>query len=108
MLFSPGRQVLVGLYWRRHSIENISNEKRSRIHEYLSFRAAVKTDAGTAAAAHTDECKVLFARHSGIIPKDPADRIAAFKLRTQIELPHWNHTHRVGTSTTSAAVGKVK
>ena len=27
MLFSPGRQVLVGLYWRRDSIENISNEK---------------------------------------------------------------------------------
>jgi hypothetical protein len=62
MLFSPGRQVLVGLYWRRDSIENISNEKRRRIHEYLSFRAAVKTDAGTAAAAHTDGSKVRFAR----------------------------------------------
>jgi hypothetical protein len=63
MLFSPGRQVLVGLYWRRDSIENISNEKRRRIHEYLSFRAAVKTDAGTAAAAHTDGSKVRFARY---------------------------------------------
>jgi hypothetical protein len=27
----------------------------------LRFRAAVKTDAGTAAAAHTDESKVRFA-----------------------------------------------
>jgi hypothetical protein len=36
----------------------IGPEKRRRIHEYLSFRAAVKTDAGTAAAAHTDESKV--------------------------------------------------
>jgi hypothetical protein len=45
----------------------ISNEKRGRIHEYLSFRAAVKTDAGTAAAAHTDESKVRFARHPGAI-----------------------------------------
>jgi hypothetical protein len=63
MLFSPGRQVLVGLYWRRDSIENISNEKRRRIHQYLSFRAAVKTDAGTAAAAHTDESNVRFARN---------------------------------------------
>jgi hypothetical protein len=41
----------------------ISTGKRSRIHEYLSFRAAVKTDAGTAAAAHTDESKVRFARN---------------------------------------------
>jgi hypothetical protein len=38
----------------------IRNDKRSSIHEYLSFRAAVKTDAGTAAAAHTDESKVRF------------------------------------------------
>jgi hypothetical protein len=38
-------------------------DKRVRIHEYLSFRAAVKTDAGTAAAAHTDESKVRFARN---------------------------------------------
>jgi hypothetical protein len=37
--------------------------KRRRIHEYLSFRAAVKTDARTAAAAHTDESKVRFARN---------------------------------------------
>jgi hypothetical protein len=36
----------------------ISPAKRRRIHEYLSFRAAVKTDAGTAAAAHTEESKV--------------------------------------------------
>src|SRR5258705_10941203 len=62
MLFSPGRQVLVEPYWRRDSIENISNAKRRRIHEYLSFRAAVKTDAGTAAAAHTGESKVRVAR----------------------------------------------
>jgi hypothetical protein len=41
---------------------SISNDKRARIHEYLSFRAAVKTDAGTAAAAHTDESKVRVAR----------------------------------------------
>jgi hypothetical protein len=41
--------------------------KRARIHEYLSFRAAVKTDAGTAAAAHTDESKVRVARDSGSI-----------------------------------------
>ena len=40
-----------------------STAERRRIHEYLSFRAAVKTDAGTAAAAHTDESKVRFARH---------------------------------------------
>jgi len=32
----------------------LGNKKRRRIHEYLSFRAAVKTDADTAAAAHTD------------------------------------------------------
>jgi hypothetical protein len=42
----------------------ISTGKRRRIHEYLSFRAAVKTDAGTAAAAHTDESKVRFARYT--------------------------------------------
>jgi hypothetical protein len=42
----------------------ISPGKRRRIHEYLSFRAAVKTDAGTAAAARTDESKVRVARHS--------------------------------------------
>jgi hypothetical protein len=35
----------------------ITPVKRRRIHEYLSFRAAVKTDAGTAAAAHTDGSK---------------------------------------------------
>jgi len=29
----------------------------------------VKTDAGTAAAAHTDESKVRFARHSGVTVK---------------------------------------
>jgi hypothetical protein len=40
----------------------MGNDRRARIHEYLSFRAAVKTDAGTAAAAHTDESKVRFAR----------------------------------------------
>jgi hypothetical protein len=45
--------------------EVISTEKRPRIHEYLSFRAEVKTDAGMAAAAHTDKSKVRFARHSG-------------------------------------------
>jgi hypothetical protein len=39
------------------------NGKRARIHEYLSFRTAVKTDAGTAAAALTDESKVRFARY---------------------------------------------
>src|SRR3954469_6883809 len=53
----------------RHSLPvptsdwRIGNEKRARIHEYLSFRAAVETDAGTAAAAHTDESKVRVARH---------------------------------------------
>jgi len=71
MLFSSGRQVLVGLYWRRDSIENISNEKRARIHEYLSFRAAVKTDGGTAAAAHTDESKVRFARQPATMEESP-------------------------------------
>jgi hypothetical protein len=42
----------------------MGNDKRRRIHEYLSFRAAVKTDAGTAAVANTDESKskVRFAR----------------------------------------------
>ena len=45
----------------------IGPDKRARIHEYLSFRAAVKTDAGTAAAAHTDESKVRVARDSGIV-----------------------------------------
>src|SRR6266481_1394892 len=45
----------------------ISPVKRRRIHEYLSFRAAVETDAGTAAAAHTDESKVRVARDSGIM-----------------------------------------
>ncbi len=35
----------------------MSPGKRSSIHEYLSFRAAVETDAGTAAAAHIDESK---------------------------------------------------
>lgn len=39
-------------------------DKRSRIHEYLSFRAAVDTDAVTAAAAHTEGSKVRFARDS--------------------------------------------
>jgi hypothetical protein len=34
-----------------------------RIHEYLSVRAAVKTDAGTPEAAPSDESKVRFARH---------------------------------------------
>jgi hypothetical protein len=43
--------------------------KRGRIHEYLSFRAAVKTDAGTAAAAPTDESKVRIARDPGTIPR---------------------------------------
>jgi hypothetical protein len=47
----------------------ISTEKRPRIHEYLSSRAAVKTDAGTAAAAHTDESKVRIARDTGTISK---------------------------------------
>src|SRR3979490_1570122 len=58
----------------RHSLPvptsdwRIGNEKRARIHEYLSFRAAVETDAGTAAAAHTDESKVRVARYSpGIV-----------------------------------------
>jgi hypothetical protein len=46
-------------------IGRISIEKRRRIHEYLSFRAAVKTDAGTAAAAPTDESKVRFAVNRG-------------------------------------------
>jgi hypothetical protein len=41
--------------------------KRPRIHEYLSFRAAVKIDAGTAAAAHTDESKVRIARDPGVM-----------------------------------------
>src|ERR1700681_2499143 len=45
----------------------ITSGKRRRIHEYLRFRAAVKTDAGTAAAAHTDESKVRFARNPGAI-----------------------------------------
>jgi hypothetical protein len=40
--------------------------KRGRIHEYLSFRAAVKTDAGTAATAPTDESKVRIARNPAI------------------------------------------
>jgi hypothetical protein len=40
----------------------ITPGKRPRIHEYLSFQAAVKTDAGTAAAAHTDESKARFVR----------------------------------------------
>jgi hypothetical protein len=44
----------------------ISNAKRARIHEYLSFRAAVKPDAGTAAAAQIDESKVRFARNTGV------------------------------------------
>jgi hypothetical protein len=34
MLFPLGRQVLVGLYWRRDWIENISNEKRASIPVY--------------------------------------------------------------------------
>src|SRR5258708_299534 len=42
-------------------------DKRRRIHEYLSFRAAVKTDAGTAAAAHTEERKGRGARYPGTI-----------------------------------------
>jgi hypothetical protein len=46
------------------TLERIGTGKRVRFHEYLSFRAAVKTDAGTAAAAHTDESKVRFARYS--------------------------------------------
>ena len=45
----------------RFGTVNYSLQKRGRIHEYLSFRAAVKTDAGTAAAAHTDGSKVRFA-----------------------------------------------
>jgi hypothetical protein len=50
---------------RLRAIFRISPRKRRRIHEYLSFRAAVKTDAGTAAAAPTDESKVRVARHTG-------------------------------------------
>jgi hypothetical protein len=46
--------------------KGIAPQKRRRIHEYLSFRAAVKTDAGTAAAAHTDESKVRVARNPAI------------------------------------------
>jgi len=41
-------------------------KKRSRIHECLSLRAAVKTDAGTAAAPHTDGSKVLIAGDTSI------------------------------------------
>lgn len=40
------------------------SSKHRRIHESLSFRAAVRTAAGEAAAAHTDESKVRFARGS--------------------------------------------
>ena len=53
---SPGTMVGTNL---PHYKED-GTDKRVRIHEYLSFRAAVKTDAGTAAAAHTDESKVRF------------------------------------------------
>ena len=49
--------------------KGIAPQKRRRIHEYLSFRAAVKTDAGTAAAAHTDDSKVRIARQPPGTPK---------------------------------------
>src|SRR5258705_13473619 len=47
----------------------ISPDRRARIHEPLSFRAPVKTDAGTAAAAHTEGSKVRIARNPGPIPR---------------------------------------
>jgi hypothetical protein len=51
---------------RTDRLLRIRNGKRRSIHEYLSFRAAVKTDAGTAAAAHSDESKVRVVRDSGV------------------------------------------
>ena len=53
-------------------LESERTDKRRRIHEYLRFRAAVKTDAGTAAAAHTDESKVRIARYPGGIERSAA------------------------------------
>jgi len=41
---------------------SIGNSKRPRVHEPLSFQAAVNTHAGVAAAAHTDGSKVRVAR----------------------------------------------
>ena len=62
------KAVLTSDIRRTHCQHSIGNEKRASIHQYLSFRAAVKTDAGTAAAAHTDEGKVRIARDStGIV-----------------------------------------
>jgi hypothetical protein len=41
----------------RTDVPRISDGKRGRIQKYVSFRAAVKTDAGMAAAAHSDQSK---------------------------------------------------
>jgi hypothetical protein len=51
--FGKQTQVFGKLRSRQFS-DGIRPEKRRRIHEFLSFRAAVKTDAGEAVAAQPD------------------------------------------------------
>jgi hypothetical protein len=59
----------------------ITPHKRRRIHESLSFGAAVETDAGEAVAAHTDGSKVRAVRHPGITGSLPQGNLVGLYSR---------------------------
>lgn len=94
----------------------IGTDKRSRVYEYLSFRAEVKTDAGTPAGAYTDGSKVRVARHPlamGINISNFGYMQNQLGVRVHVRTGAANRNHlsskkRRFITNTSACIGKTK